>query len=132
MPKASVGMIELIKRLKDQKIERIAFDRGITADEVTAFVHAIAALGARGEQSEPTWSFPHIRVGRIIAEERRSDGIGGDMAAIRQLYSNAVSVAESRLGKRRDAKGSRTCRRRCRRSKGSPTRSRRTARRWSR
>jgi cyclic di-GMP phosphodiesterase len=94
MPKASLGMIELIKRLKDQKIERIAFDRGVTAEEATSFVHAIAALGIRGETSEPTWSFPHIRVGRITAEERRSDGIGGDMAAIRQLYSNAVSIAE--------------------------------------
>src|SRR4029450_8916493 len=30
MPKASLGMIELIKRLKDHKIERIAFERGIT------------------------------------------------------------------------------------------------------
>jgi putative nucleotidyltransferase with HDIG domain len=94
MPKASLGMIELIKRLKDQKIERIAFDRGVTAEEVTAFVHAIAALGIRGEASEPTWSFPHIRVGRITAEDRRADGIGGDMAAIRKLYSNAVSIAE--------------------------------------
>jgi putative nucleotidyltransferase with HDIG domain len=94
MPKASLGMVELIKRLKDQKIERIAFERGVTAEDATAFVHAIAALGVRGETAEPTWSFPHIRVGRIIAEERRSDGIGGDMAAIRQLYSNAVSIAE--------------------------------------
>ena len=34
--------------------------------------------------------------------ERRSDGIGGDMAAIRQLYSNAVVDRRSRLGKRRD------------------------------
>jgi putative nucleotidyltransferase with HDIG domain len=95
MPKASLGMIELIKRLKDQKIERIAFERGINAEEATAFVHAIAALGVRGEHSELTMSFPHIRVGRIIAEERRSDGIGGDMAAIRQLYSSAVSIAEA-------------------------------------
>jgi putative nucleotidyltransferase with HDIG domain len=94
MPKASLGMVELIKRLKDQKIERIAFDRGVTAEETTTFIHAIAALGVRGEISEPTWSFPHIKVGRITAEERRADGIGGDMAAIRQLYSNAVSIAE--------------------------------------
>src|SRR4029079_6371287 len=30
MTKASQGMAELIKRLKDHKIERIAFERGIT------------------------------------------------------------------------------------------------------
>ena len=93
MTKASQGMIELIKRLKDHKIERIAFERGITADETAAFMHAVAGLG-KGEASEAAWAFPHIRVGRITAEDHRSDGIGGDMAAIRQLYSNAVAIAE--------------------------------------
>jgi len=93
MTKASQGMVELIKRLKDHKIERIAFERGITADETSAFMHAVAGLG-KGEASDAAWAFPHIRVGRITAEDHRSDGIGGDMAAIRQLYSNAVAFAE--------------------------------------
>src|SRR5687768_563662 len=44
MTKASAGMAELIKRLRDHDIERIAFDRGVTHDEVNAFVHAVAAL----------------------------------------------------------------------------------------
>src|SRR3954471_5154572 len=52
MPKASLGMAELIKRLKDQKIERIAFERGITADEATKFVQAVAALGGKDHQAE--------------------------------------------------------------------------------
>src|SRR5688572_22265449 len=90
MPKASSGMSELIKRLRDHDIERIAFDRGVAADEITAFVHAIASLGARGG-SEHSFNFPHIHVGRITADEKRDDGIGSDMAAIRQLYSNAVA-----------------------------------------
>src|ERR671910_2088178 len=47
MPKASTGMAELIKRLRDHEIERIAFDRGVTAAEANAFVHAIAALGSK-------------------------------------------------------------------------------------
>jgi putative nucleotidyltransferase with HDIG domain len=94
MPKASLGMVELIKRLKDHKIERIAFERGVTAEEATRFIQTVAALGAKGDTAEPTWPFPHIRVGRITTEERKTDGIGGDMAAIRQLYSNAVAVAE--------------------------------------
>ena len=94
MPKASSGMAELIKRLRDHEIERIAFDRGITADEVNGFVHGIAALGAKGA-ADHAMQFPHIHVGRINADERRNDGIGGDMAAIRQLYSNAVSAAQT-------------------------------------
>jgi putative nucleotidyltransferase with HDIG domain len=93
MTKASQGMAELIKKLKDHQIERIAFERGVTAEEISAFMHAVAGLG-RSDSSEATWTFPHIRIGRITADEHKSDGIGGDMAAIRQLYSNAVEVAE--------------------------------------
>ncbi|HEU4925739.1 MAG TPA: HD-GYP domain-containing protein [Vicinamibacterales bacterium] len=94
MPKASAGMAELIKRLRDHKIERIAFDRGTTPEEVTAFVHAIASLGNKGAPEQPP-QFPHIHVGRITVDEKRDDGIGSDMAAIRQLYSNAVSAAQT-------------------------------------
>jgi putative nucleotidyltransferase with HDIG domain len=94
MAKASYGMAELIKRLKDHKIERISFERGIAADETAAFMHAIAGLG-KNTSADAELAFPHIRVGRIVTEERVSDGISGDIAAIRQLYSKAVSAAEA-------------------------------------
>jgi putative nucleotidyltransferase with HDIG domain len=94
MAKASAGMVELLRRLKDHQIERIAFERGITSEEATTFIRAVAALGGKGDASETHWPFPHIRVGRITTDERATDGIGGDMAAIRQLYSNAVAIAE--------------------------------------
>ena len=93
MAKASLGMSELIKRLKDHKIERIAFDRGVTPKETAEFMHAVAGLG-KTEGADAALAFPHIKVGRIKGEDRRHDGISGDMAAIRQLYSNAVAVAE--------------------------------------
>ena len=94
MPKASAGMAELIKRLRDHEIERIAFDRGVSAEEISGFLHAIASLGGK-TAGEPAMPFMHIHVGRINAQETRNDGIGSDMAAIRQLYSNAVAAAES-------------------------------------
>jgi putative nucleotidyltransferase with HDIG domain len=84
----------LIKRLKDHKIERISFERGVAADEAGAFMHAVAALG-KNEAADAAWSFPHIRVGRIVTEERVSDGISGDIAAIRQLYAKTVTAAEA-------------------------------------
>ncbi len=93
MPKASAGMAELIRRLREHDIERIAFDRGITAAEVSGFMHAIAALASRG-RPDAAFEFPHIHVGRITTEEKRDDGIASDMAAIRQLYSSAVETAE--------------------------------------
>src|SRR5215218_4191426 len=95
MPKASGGMTELIKRLRDHGIERIAFDRGITTDEISRFVHAIASLGARGP-GEPAFNSPHIHVGRISAEEKRDDGIGSDMAAIRPVDGLAEAVTQNR------------------------------------
>jgi putative nucleotidyltransferase with HDIG domain len=95
LTKASVGLGELIKRLKEHEIERVAFDRGITIEEIAGFLQTVAALAAKGEPSPSKWPFVHIRVGRITAEDRRTDGIGSDMAAIRQLYSNAVAAAEA-------------------------------------
>src|ERR671911_1172693 len=95
MARTSAGMTELIKRLRDHKIERIAFERGITAAEAAAFIHAVAALGSKADGRERPLQSAHIRAGRITAEDKRSGGIASDMAAIRQLYSNAVQQAET-------------------------------------
>ena len=93
MPKASATMGELMKRLTDHQIERISFERGLTADEALGFMLAIAALSGKSG-GETAWNFTHIKVGRIAAEDRRSDGVAGDMAAIRRLYSGAVTAAQ--------------------------------------
>ena len=93
MPKASATMGELIKRLTDHKIERISFERGLTADEALNFMLAIAGLSKTA--TETAWNFAHVRVGRITAEERRHDGVAGDMAAIRRLYAGAVTAAQT-------------------------------------
>ena len=92
MPKASAAMGELIKRLKDQSVERISFERGVLQDEVLAF---ILAVGAGGKADGEALAFPHIRVGRITADDRSSGGVASDMAAIRRLYATAVGAAES-------------------------------------
>jgi len=94
MPKASASMGELIRRLKDHEIERISFDRGITADEVLGFMLLVGGMTSKGPL-DPALPFSHIRVGRITADEQRSDGVASDMAAIRRLYANAVGIAES-------------------------------------
>ena len=90
MPKASASMGELIKRLKDQGIERITIERGVTADEVLGFM-----LSVGGKTLPDTAAWPHLRLGRITTDEHRSDGVAGDMAAIRRLYAGAVNVAET-------------------------------------
>jgi putative nucleotidyltransferase with HDIG domain len=95
MPKVSASMTEFIRRLKDNKVERIAFERGVTQPELVALMQNLARLSGRGNiDPEKELSSAHIRVGRLKAEDRKQDGLASDMAAIRQLYSNAVSAAE--------------------------------------
>jgi putative nucleotidyltransferase with HDIG domain len=92
MPKVSASMSDLIKRLKAGSVERIAFERGVAAAELVELTHGLAKL-APGTDAERALSSAHVRVGRLKADDDR-DGIKSDMAAIRQLYSNAVAAAE--------------------------------------
>jgi putative nucleotidyltransferase with HDIG domain len=86
----------LIKRLQQSGVERVAIDRGVTRDEIEAFLDAVSALEPRGNTETPAQmpEFPHIRVGRVTIEQR-VEGNLADMAAIRRLYGDAVSVASS-------------------------------------
>ena len=95
MHRVSASMGELIKKLKDNKVERIAFERGVTQDELTALMANLARLGTRGGDADKDLSTPHIRVGRLKSEDdKKNDGIASDIAAIRQMYSKAVQTAE--------------------------------------
>ena len=97
MPMAKADAVgPLIRRLQQNGVERIAINRGVTRDEIRAFVDAVTALESRGNDEAPTAipEFAHIRVGRVTIEQRR-DGSLADMAAIKRLYNDAVSVASS-------------------------------------
>jgi putative nucleotidyltransferase with HDIG domain len=95
MHRVSATMGELIRKLKDNRVERIAFERGVTQDELTALMLNLARLGGKGGDPDKDLSTPHVRVGRLKSDDsRRQDGIGSDMAAIRQMYAGAVESAE--------------------------------------
>ena len=95
MPKVSASMPELIRRFRDHHVERIAFERGVTQDELVTLMQKLSRLGGRPTvDAEKELSSAHVRIGRLKAEDRREDGIASDMAAIRQLYGNAVAAAE--------------------------------------
>ncbi|MGH9407884.1 MAG: HD-GYP domain-containing protein [Vicinamibacterales bacterium] len=95
MHKASAAMTEFIRRLKDNHVERIAFERGVTEQELVALMQTLSKLTGRASaDDEKDLSSAHIRVGRLKADDRRQDGIASDIAAIKQLYANAVAAAE--------------------------------------
>ena len=104
LPRAAESMGEMIRRLKSLGIERIAFDRGVTLDEVQTLALTIAHPERRPGQSAPGIepadpfgafnSLPHIRVGRIQTEEKKETS-AADIETIRRLYSDATNVAGS-------------------------------------
>jgi putative nucleotidyltransferase with HDIG domain len=96
LPKASAGMQELIDKLHSHQLERISFERGVAPDEIIGLMSAVAGLPAKASgEAAPAWNFPHIKIGRIAGEERKKGGVAGDMAAIKRLYSSAVTAAET-------------------------------------
>jgi putative nucleotidyltransferase with HDIG domain len=102
LPRAAESMGETIRRLKSLGIERIAFDRGVTPDQVQTLALTIAHPELRPGQSAPGAepadpngllnSLPHIRVGRIQTEEKKEHAVA-DVAAVRRLYADATNVA---------------------------------------
>jgi putative nucleotidyltransferase with HDIG domain len=86
-----------VRRLKQIGVERITIDRGVSIDELYAFAVAVASMENVQDSAtvaEAFSAFTHIRVGRV-AVEQRVDADAGDMATIRRMYGEAVSVAGS-------------------------------------
>ena len=102
LPRAAESMGEMIRRLKSLNIERLAFDRGVTPEELATLAMTIAhpeRIAGRGEPgvdaSDPIGvlnSLPHIRVGRIQTE-KKVEKSAADIATLRKLYSDATTVA---------------------------------------
>ena len=102
LPRAAESMGEMIRRLKSLGIERIAFDRGVTPEQVEMLALTIAHPERRPgeaapgvEAADPLAVFnglTHIRVGRIQMEEKKETS-AADIATIRRLYSDATNVA---------------------------------------
>lgn len=94
MPMARADMLgPFVRRLQQAGVERITIDRGVTLEEITEFLAAITTIDARhGGAAETFPALAHIRVGRVTVDQR-VEGSLTDMATIKRLYSDAVSVA---------------------------------------
>jgi putative nucleotidyltransferase with HDIG domain len=87
----------IVRRLRDAGIERITIERGVTGDELVAFIGAVSALERVDDGADPMAAFSefkHIRVGRVVIEQK-VDADASDMGTIRRMYTEAVSVAGS-------------------------------------
>ena len=81
-------------------IERIVFDRGVTPEELGLLVETLArperaGVTQPGQASDPLavlGGLTRIRVGRLSLDER-VEASTADMATIRRLYTDGVSIA---------------------------------------
>jgi len=94
MPMARADTLgPLVRRLQQSGVDRITVDRGVTAGEIATFVSAVTTIDARnGDGAEAFPPMAHIRVGRVTVEQRVESSLT-DMATIKRLYSDAVTVA---------------------------------------
>jgi putative nucleotidyltransferase with HDIG domain len=96
MPMAKADTLGgFVRRLQQSGVERITIDRGVTVEEIATFIDAVTTIDARnivGDAAETFPAMPHIRVGRVTVEQR-VEGSLTDMATIKRLYNDAVSVA---------------------------------------
>jgi len=92
------GSAETVERFRAIGVERIAFDRGVTGDELLTFARELAAArGSRddeGDERLAALSSEHIHVGRLRLRQRMESG-HSDIRAIQQSYRNAVAGAEA-------------------------------------
>ncbi len=101
IPLVQVGdsFSELLRRVRQIGIERIAFDRGVSPEELALLVETLArperAATAPGQAADPLavlGGLTRIRVGRLSLDER-VEASSADMATIRRLYTDGVSIA---------------------------------------
>ena len=95
-------MAELIKRLKDNKVERIAFERGVTQDELVAFVHSLSPRSAARPAATPT-SRPVDRRTSASAASTAATSEKQDGIAQRHRRDPAALLERGRVG--RSARG---------------------------
>jgi putative nucleotidyltransferase with HDIG domain len=81
--------------LREREIEKITLSRGVTRDELRAFVGALADRKAAGPIADrlAARGVRHIALGKIALQDTADDETG--IAAARRVYGAAVETAES-------------------------------------
>ncbi|MBI2222699.1 MAG: HD-GYP domain-containing protein [Acidobacteria bacterium] len=95
LTRSAAGLVGFVRDLRAREVEKITFSRGVTREEVRAFVAALGdhtsrePLASRLERS----ALRGITVGRIVVSEDEGGSVG--LVAAKKLYGTAVDTAES-------------------------------------
>ena len=93
--KGSASLTGFVRGLRDREIEKITFHRGITAEEIRAFLGELADRRSRKPLLERLTSsgVRRIAIGKLSVEDAPQDAMG--IEAARRVYGTAVSSAET-------------------------------------
>src|SRR5512139_1570991 len=99
VPKGAGVLGEIRTRLQNRGVQRVTIQHGVEPAEIRALVAALNNPDTTDVQGvvltrlpDGSFEMPHIRVGRILVEERVEASVA-DMATIRRLYDEAVASA---------------------------------------
>ncbi len=95
LPRGTAALVGFARDLRDRGIEKVTITRGITRDEIRAFV---GILGDRTTQTPlpellTMRGVRHITLGRVVVEDVSDEQAG--IAAAKRVYSTAVQTAET-------------------------------------
>jgi putative nucleotidyltransferase with HDIG domain len=93
--KGSASLTGFVRGLRDREIEKITLHRGVTADELHAFLGELAIKRATVPLADRLASkgVRRVAVGKLAVEDVAEDQVG--IEAARKVYTTAVSSAET-------------------------------------
>jgi putative nucleotidyltransferase with HDIG domain len=93
--KGTASLTGFVRGLRDREIEKITFHRGVTPDEIHAFLGELAIRRAAAPLADrmAAKDIRRVVVARLSVEELEPDQIG--IEAARKIYNTAVTSAQS-------------------------------------
>ncbi len=95
LPKGSATLAGLLRDMRDRKIEKITFARGLEVGDVRALMDELADRTARTGVGDRLTArgIRRIQVGKVAVEEDDDQEVG--LAAAKEVYSKAVTSAQT-------------------------------------
>ena len=95
LPRGSANMAGLLRDMRDRRVEKITFARGVEVADIRALMDELADRQSRTPVGDRLTSrgIRRIVVSKVAAEGDAGEPVG--LAAARQMYSTAVTTAES-------------------------------------
>ena len=95
LPRGSANMAGLLRDMRDRKVEKITFGRGLEVADIRALMDELADRISRTPVGDRLTArgIRRIQVSKVAAEEEEGEPVG--LEAAKQMYSKAVASAET-------------------------------------